>query len=493
MSKTKFIFTIFISLLLTKISLSQQLQLVNAFPNVTFSSPIFVTYSNDGTNRVFVVQRFGLIKVLPNDSTTSDSRVFLDVTNLNNASTYIERGLLGLAFHPDYANNGYFYIYYTRVGDGANVLERFSRSATDPNKADSLSGQILWAVSDPYQNHNGGILFFGMDGYLYVGMGDGGSANDPGNRAQNPNEMLGKVHRIDVNTTSGGNNYGIPPTNPYASGGGRPEIFTLGMRNPWRVSQDPVTGLLYCGDVGQDAWEEVDILQVGNNYGWRCYEGNHATVNVGGCTEPMSFYTFPIKEYANAGSECSITGGYVYRGIRRPELTGRYVYADYCSGKIWKFKYENNTVTEDSLLMTAPSSVYSFGTDQNNELYVCCANNIVYRFNKSDAVGINNNVSGTPSEFKLEQNYPNPFNPETNINYFVPKLSNVKLTIYDALGKEINTLVNTTQLAGSYQVKWNGRDSYGNNIPSGAYFYKFDARDNEGNSFNETKSMVLIK
>lgn len=488
MNRVKIIFSIFLFVLLTKISYSQPFQLVNAFPNVSFSNPLFVTHSNDGTNRVFVVQRFGLIKVLSNDSNTTNATTFLDVTNLNNASTYVERGLLGLAFHPNYAANGYFYIYYTRVGDGANVLARFNRSATDPNKADSLSQQILWAWPDPYVNHNGGMLFFGVDGYLYVGMGDGGSGNDPGNRAQNVNEMLGKVHRIDVNNTSGGNNYAIPATNPFASGGGRPEIFTVGMRNPWRMSQDPVTGLIYCGDVGQDAWEEVDILEVGKNYGWKCYEGNHATSSVGLCTLPMSDYTFPIKEYANAGSECSITGGYVYRGLRRPELTGRYIYGDYCSAKIWKFKYEGGVVTEDEFILTAPSSVYSFGTDQNNELYVCCANSIVYRFNKSDLVGINNNISEIPSGFKLDQNYPNPFNPETNISYYIPQMSNVKLTIFDALGKEVNTLVNTNQLPGNYNLKWNGRDAYGNSASTGVYFYKL-----ETSGFTETKRMVLMK
>ena len=487
MKKIKVLFTVLVLLVTFQNSFSQALQLVTAFPNVSFSRPIFLTHANDGTNRVFVVERYGLIKVLPNDSNTTDSRVFLDVTNLNNGNTYQERGLLGLAFHPDYANNGYFYIYYTRVGDGYNVLARFSRSASDPNKADSLSQQILWAVQDPYSNHNGGILFFGLDGYLYCGMGDGGSGGDPGNRAQNTNEMLGKVHRVDVNTTSGGNNYGIPPTNPFATGGGRPEIFTVGMRNPWRISQDPATGLIYCGDVGQDAWEEVDILQVGLNYGWRCYEGNH-TYNTSGCG-PIGNYTFPIKEYANAGSECSITGGYVYRGLRRPELTGRYIYSDACSGKLWKFKYEGGVVTEDELLLTAPTGVYSFGTDQNNELYVCGGNSQIYRFNKSDLVGVSSTETGMPSEYKLDQNYPNPFNPETKISYTVPVLSNVKLTIYDALGKEINTLVNTNQLPGNYQISWNGKDAYGNNLASGAYFYNLSA----GNSFSETKRMILVK
>jgi len=487
MSKSKVLFTFLVILIFTKISVSQPFQLVNAFPNLTFPNPVFLTHSNDGTNRIFIVQRLGLIKVLPNDSNATTSKTFLDVTNRNNGSTNQERGLLGLAFHPNYASNGFFYIYYTRTGDGANVLSRFKRSLSDPDKADSLSEQVLWAVADPYSNHNGGILFFGLDGYLYCGMGDGGSGGDPGNRSQNTNEMLGKVHRINVDSTSGGNNYAIPPTNPFATGGGRPEIFTYGMRNPWRISQDPVTGYIYCGDVGQDAWEEVDILQVGKNYGWRCYEGNHI-YNSSGCG-PMTDYTFPIKEYANAGSDISITGGYVYRGSRRPELTGRYIYADYGSRKIWKLKYNGISVTEDSLIMTGSSSIYSFGTDQQNELYVCSANNSIFRFNKSDLVGVNNNVTSVPSDFTLSQNYPNPFNPGTSIKYSIPELSKVKITIYDAVGKEVNTLVNTSQLSGQYNILWNGKDAVGNAVPSGVYFYNLTA----GNIFSETKRMVLVK
>ncbi|MEO8209211.1 MAG: PQQ-dependent sugar dehydrogenase [bacterium] len=489
MYKAKTIFTIFIFLLLTKISTSQPFELVNAFPNTSFISPLYVTHSNDATNRVFVVEQRGVIKVLPNDSLTTDSRVFLNITNLLISGG--ERGLLGLAFHPNYANNGYFYVYYTKTGGGANTLSRFSVSSTDPNKADSLTEQILMSTPDPYSNHNGGILFFGLDGYLHIGMGDGGNAGDPGNRAQNVNEVLGKVLRINVDSVSGGNNYGIPASNPFASGGGRPEIFTVGMRNPWRISQDPVTGLIWCADVGQDAWEEIDLLEVGKNYGWKCYEGNHA-FNTSGCSSPTD-YTYPIKEYPHGSSECSITGGFVYRGTRRPELTGRYIYADYCSAKMWKLQYENGSITEDEQIMTAPSAVYSFGIDQNNELYVCCANNVVYRFNKSDVVGINNSASSIPQEFKLEQNYPNPFNPETNINYFISELSKVRLTIFDALGKEINTLVNTNQLSGTYQIKWNGKDANGNNIASGIYFYNLTLQTGAGNSFSETKKMLMVK
>lgn len=495
MKISRFIFTVILLFSVSKFSNSQPLQLVNAFPNTSFSNPVFLTHSNDATNRIFVVERLGLIKVLPNDSNTNNVKVFLNVTNRINSSGSNERGLLGLAFHPNYDSNGYFYIYYTRAGDNYNCLSRFTRSTTNPDKADSLSEIPLFEVQDPYSNHNGGMLFFGLDGYLYIGMGDGGSAGDPGNRAQNLNEMLGKVHRIDVNGVTAINNYLIPPTNPFANGGGRPEIFTTGMRNPWRMSQDPVTGFIYCGDVGQNAWEEIDILEAGENYGWRCYEGNHA-YNTGGCSA-FSTYAPPIKEYDHSSSNCSVTGGYVYRGLRRPELTGSYIYGDYCSRSIWKLTYSGGVVSDEALLLSSPSSIYSFGTDQQNELYVCCANNIIYRFNKSDLVGVNNSVSEIPSGFSLEQNYPNPFNPSTNIKYYIPQLSKVKLSIFDAVGNEINTLVNTNQLSGEYNTRWNGKDSYGISVSSGVYFYRLVVSSSNpltaGDNFSETKRMVLIK
>ncbi len=484
-NQMKIFFALILALVVSELSYSQPFQFVNAFPSVTFSDPLYVTHSNDGSNRVFVVEKTGRIKVLPNDSTTSDSRVFLDVTN--KIASGSERGLLGLAFHPNYASNGYFFVNYTRSGDGATIVSRFSRSSGDPNKADSLSELIYLTVSQPFSNHNGGIIFFGLDGFLHIGMGDGGSGGDPGNRAQNVNELLGKVLRINVDSASGGNNYSIPPTNPFAQGGGRAEIFTIGMRNPWRISQDPVTGLIWCGDVGQDAWEEVDILEVGRNYGWRCYEGN-ATYNTSGCG-PSTNYTFPIKVYQNILSDCSITGGFVYRGQRRPELTGQYIYADYCSRKVWRLKYENGVVTGDSLIATAPTSVYSFGIDQNNELYMCGPGGVVYRLNRSDLVGIENTSGNVASDFNLSQNYPNPFNPTTTISYSVPERSKMQLTIFDSRGSEIVTLVNTVQLKGRYDIAWNGKDGCGNSVASGAYFYRLSS----DKGFAETKRMILVK
>jgi glucose/arabinose dehydrogenase len=479
--------TSFLILLLVSSSVYSQVNFVNAFLNLSFNQPLFLTHSGDNTNRIFIVQQNGFIRVFPNDSNATSYTTFLDVTN--KILTGSERGLLGLAFHPNYSSNRYFYIYYTRSGDGALIISRFTTQIGNPNKADSLSELNILTVPHPtYSNHNGGNLMFGQDGYLYTGMGDGGSGGDPGNNAQNVNAMLGKIHRIDINNPSGGNNYGIPPTNPFAGGGGLPTIYDWGMRNPWRFSQDLVTGIIYCGDVGQDAWEEVDILQVGKNYGWRCYEGNHP-FNLSGCG-PITDFTFPIKEYHNGPpeAECSITGGYVYRGARVPWLVGRYVYGDYCSRRVWKLLYTGGNVSDTSFIGTAPSAITSFGVDQSNELYLTCANGIIYKLLNA-AIGITGNNSNVEN-YSLFQNYPNPFNPVTKIKFDIspvnmhePNSQLVKLILYDALGRQVQVLVNEFKLPGSYEVEWDG-----SNYPSGLYMYKLSVGD-----YTSQKKMVLLK
>lgn len=473
----KKIFSLLVLILLSA-SIFSQVNFVSAFPNLSLPNPVFLTHSGDGTNRIFVVDRLGYIYVFPNDSTTTTRNIFLNVTNLI-STNYVERGLLGLAFHPNYTSNRYFYIYYVRLSDGALMISRFTTMSGNPNKADSLSELNLIMIPHPTnQNHNGGMVMFGQDGFLYFGPGDGGSAGDPPNNAQNVNAMLGKIHRIDVNNPSGGNNYGIPAGNPFAGGGGLPTIFTWGMRNPWRFSQDPVTGLIYCGDVGQNLWEEVDIITVGLNYGWRCYEGNHP-YNTSGCG-PMNTYTFPIHEFDHSSSRCSITGGYVYRGSRVPWLVGRYVFGDYCGRQVYKFLYSGGNVTELIQIGTAPSLIYSYGVDQNNELYTCTSGG-VYKF-QNTVIGIITDPF-VPENYSLSQNYPNPFNPSTTINYSVPKSGLVTLRIYDVTGKEVETLVNVNKEAGKYSVSWTAL-----NKPSGIYFYKFSAGD-----VTLEKKMVLIK
>lgn len=367
-----------IGLVLALESHAQPVQLVNAFPALTFTRPVLVTHAGDGSNRVFVVQQDGLIRVFPNDSAVSSSTTFLNITN-RLSSTSGEEGLLGLAFHPNYVNNGYFYVNYTAPSPRRTVIARYSVTPGNPNKADSLSGQILMEINQPYSNHNGGMILFGLDGYLYIATGDGGSANDPGNRSQNLDSLLGKILRINIDTTSPGLPYAIPPDNPRVGLSGRDEIYAPGFRNPWRMSVDPVTGQIWVGDVGQNSWEEIDLLELGKNYGWRCYEGNN-TFNTSGCGS-ISLYTFPKKVYPRSSPNCSVTGGVVYRGFRRPDLVGRYIYGDYCSGMIWKFLYTGSGITEDALIHDAPFPISSFGTDEPGELYICnYSSGTIHRF-----------------------------------------------------------------------------------------------------------------
>ena len=458
-----------------------QIGFVNAFPNLSFSLPIYLTHAGDGSNRIFVVQQRGIIKVFPNDSLTTNVQNFIDLSNIVSSSGN-ERGLLGLAFHPNYSSNRYFFVYYTRQSDGALRISRFTTLSGNPNKADSLSELNMLTIAHPTNsNHNGGCLMFGADGYLYLGTGDGGGAGDAPNNAQNLNVLLGKILRIDINTPSGGNNYSIPPSNPFATGGGAPEIYAVGMRNPWRFSRDPVTGTIFCGDVGQDAWEEVDTLAVGKNYGWRCYEGN-AAYNTSGCG-PIGNYTFPIAVYQNVGSDIAVTGGYVYRGSRVPSLVGRYIYADYGSRKVWKLLLSGGSVSENIQIGTAPQGVPSFGIDQNNELYVVGASGIIYKL-LDQSVGINGNSNELPAGFSLEQNYPNPFNPVTNIFFNVGSTSQVNISVYDVRGKEIALLMNETKSAGRYSVEFDASD-----LPSGVYFYRMTINGSQSTE----KKMVLVK
>ena len=365
--------------------LAQTVQLVNAFPGITFSKPLFLTHAPDSTNRIFVVQENGLIVAVPNDSASAaaGARVFLNITN-KLSSTGGEEGLLGLAFHPQFASNGYFFVNYTAPSPLHTVVARYRVSTTDPNKADSLSEYKIIEIDQPYSNHNGGGIAFGPDGYLYIGTGDGGSGDDPGNRAQNRTVLLGKFLRINVDDTTATRHYTIPPDNPYYQNtqGYREEIWTYGMRNPFRWSFDPVTGELWVGDVGQSAREEVDRLEGGRNYGWRQMEGS--ICNPAYSCDTAGFNAVPpVKDYGRSlGS--TVTGGYVYRGYRRTDLGGAYVYGDFGSGRIWSLRDSSGILTEDRELIDSPYSISSFGTDQNGELYVVTfsysGNTSIYRF-----------------------------------------------------------------------------------------------------------------
>ena len=364
-----------ITLLMCFVSMASFAQTVGITSFATgFSNPTELTHAGD--SRMFLVQQGGGIKVInPNGSVNATN--FLTITSAKISFSGNERGLLGLAFHPDFANNGYFYVNYTRTGDGATTIERYTVSTNNPNVADASSGTVLLTVPQPFNNHNGGSIKFGPDGYLYIGMGDGGNGGDPGNRAQNINENLGKMLRIDVNGTFP---YTSPPDNPYVGIDGNDEIWAIGLRNPWKYSFDKSNGDLWIADVGQNAVEEINRVSgtaAGLNYGWKCYEGN--STYTAGCAQATTNYTFPIRTLTHSGDNAaSITGGYVYNGTQYPNFIGRYFFTDLNYNKIGVID------TEGALTFSQAFSnfgyITTFGEDVNGELYAVSADTgIVYK------------------------------------------------------------------------------------------------------------------
>ena len=335
-------------------------------------SPIYITNAHDGSNRLFIVEQPGRIKVL---QPASDSpTVFLDITS--RVLSGGERGLLGLAFHPQFSINRRFFVNYTRRSDGATVIAEYRASNSNPDTA-STNETVLLVVPQPFANHNGGMIEFGPDGFLYIGMGDGGSANDPGNRAQNLQELLGKILRIDVDRSEAGLSYASPSNNPFVGIAGRDEIFAYGLRNPWRFSFDRATGRLYAGDVGQGAREEIDIVTSGGNYGWRVKEGTFCANDSQLCGTLNSIP--PIAEYSHAGGRCSVTGGYVYRGTRGSLPSGSYVYADFCTGEIFLLNDGSSSLIFDTSL-----NISSFGEDEAGEIYVVGIGGTIHRIRNAN-------------------------------------------------------------------------------------------------------------
>ncbi len=344
-----------------------RIQLVNFATG--FDLPVDI--ANCGDSRLFVVEREGKIWVL--DSLGNKLNIFLDIDARVN-SNQNEQGLLGLAFDPNYAENGYFYVNYTKNGAGDTRVARFSVKANNPNEADPNSELKIIEQSQPYWNHNGGCIKFGPDGFLYISLGDGGSGGDPQNYGQNKKTFLGKILRIDVNNSSASQPYVVPPNNPFVGNADYfPEIWSLGWRNPWRFSFDALNGDMWIADVGQNQWEELNYEPAntpGRNYGWRCYEGNNP-FNTNGC-QPASAYTAPFFQYGHSGGNgCSVTGGFVYRGSQFPDLYGCYLFADYCSGRWWYSRRNANGTFTTSVLATFSGYEYSsFGEDSKGELYV---------------------------------------------------------------------------------------------------------------------------
>ncbi len=391
-----------------------KLDLKPAYPNLKFNRPLAMIEAPDGTHREFVVEQDGRIWILPADRNGSEPKLFLDISDRN---THVdnEEGLLSLAFHPQFKTNGKFYIFYSHPSTPKHtILAEWQVSKTDASKADPATERVLLSVKKEPQNwnHNGGTILFGPDGYLYLSIGDGGAGYDPRDAAQKLNNLYGKIIRIDVNSKTDGLEYGIPKDNPFVdvSKQGelkadpldqtadvtRQEIWAYGTRNMWRMSFDRETGELWAGEVGQDLWEEVDIIKKGGNYGWSAREAFHPLNQRGGTnhevrgTEPID----PIIEYAhnprllpqskfpNHGIGVSITGGYVYRGKKIPSLRGAYVYGDFQMGTIWGLRYENGKLTADDVLVPANGkrNIPSFAEDSSGELYVVSFDGTIYEF-----------------------------------------------------------------------------------------------------------------
>ena len=398
-------------------SFSQSVLLESFGPS--FNSPVEI--KNAGDERLFVVEKSGKIKIL-NQNGSVNSTPFLDIedrvsTNAN------ERGLLGLAFHPNYPENPFFFVNYTN-NSGATTISKFSVSANQDIANDSET--ILLEINQPYANHNGGCINFGPDGNLYIGMGDGGSGGDPQNYSQNTESLLGKMLRINVNSGA----YSIPENNPYGD-----EIWSIGLRNPWKFSFDSLNGDLWIADVGQNEFEEINMVQnnpANINYGWRCYEGNEP-YNLSGC--PEEGLTFPVSTYSHYSSgdfKCSITGGYVYRGNQISGLNGVYFFADYCSGEIGLLsKNENDEWNMSLAFPNINGSWVSFGEDINGELYIASINGGVYKI--IDAALSNNEIDSNTLNY-----FPNPFQDYIQINSDRP----INIELYDLSGRKLREFKN---------------------------------------------------
>ena len=350
------------------------LRLEEPFPNLRFTRPVDFQVPGDGSGRIFVVEQAGVIRVFDNRPDVGSAEIFLDIADRVRDQGN-EEGLLGLAFHPNFASNGYFFVDYTASGPRRTVVARYRVDPDHPDRAVAGSETVILEAAQPYGNHNAGQIAFGPDGYLYVTMGDGGSGGDPQDHGENPSTLLGSILRIDVD---GASPYAIPPDNPFAGNdkGYREEIYAYGLRNPWRISFDPPTGRLWAADVGQNLYEEINLIEPGENYGWDVMEGLHCYEPDTNCNEEG--LTPPIWEYSH-DLGISITGGFAYRGALAPSLAARYVFADYGTGRIWALAWDGVKAQAEEIMNTR-LAISSFGIDAKQELYALAFNGRIYRF-----------------------------------------------------------------------------------------------------------------
>jgi len=347
-----------------------------AFPALEFRRPVDLQHAGDGSGMLYVVEQHGVIHRFENRRDVARSEVFLDIRSRVSRSGN-EEGLLGLAFHPAYADNGRFFVYYSAADPRRSVLAEYARPRGG-GRVDPAAERVLMEVEQPWSNHNGGQIVFGPHGHLYVALGDGGAGGDPQDHGENPRTLLGSILRIDVARPEGGRAYAIPRDNPFVDNakGWREEIWAYGLRNPWRFSFDPATGRLWAGDVGQNAYEEVTLIEKGRHHGWNLVEGSHCFEPPTGCDK--GGLVMPVWEYDHSQGQF-ITGGYVYRGERLPALRGRYVYADFVSGRIWSLNAEDPASPDNRLIADSGLGIASFGVDDTGELYLLAFDGRIYR------------------------------------------------------------------------------------------------------------------
>ena len=363
----------------------------DAFPELRIPRPVVLTHTGDGSRRIFVGTQLGEVHVFPKHHDVEQTKIFLDLhARVVYKEIENEEGLLGLAFHPQYKQNGYFYVYYTTTdAPHTSVISRFQVSADDPDRADRTSEVEILRIPQVSWNHNGGTLVFGPDGMLYIGLGDGGRSRDPLGHGQNLATLHGSILRIDVDRKQGDRNYAIPPDNPFVQRvGARPEIWAYGFRNVWRMAFDRQTGLLWAADNGEDLWEEIDIVERGGDYGWSLREGRHKFGPHG--SEARKDLIEPIWEYHHRVG-MSIIGGCVYHGRRVPLLDGAYLYGDYVVGSLWALRYDprQRRVTENRAIQGSGMPVMTFGEDEDGEVYVTTmlGGGVIYQFTQLDSAG----------------------------------------------------------------------------------------------------------
>ena len=453
-----------------------EIEIRRVFAALDLTRPVFLTHAGDGSDRIFVVEQPGRIRVLANEE-QAGADLFLDITSQVNSGPN-EAGLLSLAFHPSYAENGRFFIYYTT----GNLVSRVSEFAVagEGETGNPESEQILLEVAQPAGNHNGGQLAFGPDGHLYVGLGDGGGSGDRFGNGQNRHTLLGSILRLDIDSAPG--SYAIPNDNPFVGNeeGWREEIWAWGLRNPWRFSFDRLTGQLWTGDVGQNAWEEVDLIEPGQNYGWNRMEGFHCFRPASNCDS--TGLALPVVEYGHAEGR-SITGGYVYRGPQQGLLQGLYLYGDFVSRSIWGLRYDDGTVLTNDLLATSPSGIASFGEDEAGEVYIVGLDGAIYMLEAPEPTSVSLVNDQTPRAFALKQNHPNPFNAQTTVPFSLSLAGHTILEVYDLSGQRVMVPLSAWLDAGQFELNVDLADR-----ASGPYFYLL-----RSGSSQETRKMTLVR